>query len=107
VKVKAPEWDDLLARRADRPLLLVRHGSPPSSHGPITRDIPNFAVTPEEFIAAGDTVAVVVRYTGTGKDTGKQLDLPVAHVWDVDNGKIAKFRQFIDTAKFLEVVPAS
>jgi ketosteroid isomerase-like protein len=52
-------------------------------------------------------VAAVVRYTGTGKATGKQLNLPVVHVFDVRNGKIAQFRQFIDTAKFLEVVPAA
>jgi ketosteroid isomerase-like protein len=74
--------------------------------GPITQDIPDFAVTPEEFIASGDAVAVVARYTGTGKATGKQLDLPVVHVWDVREGKIARFRQFADTAKFLEVVPS-
>ena len=75
--------------------------------GPITQDIPDFAVKPEEFIASGDAVAAVVRYTGTGKATGKRLNLPVVHVWDVRNGKIAQFRQFIDTAKFLEVVPAA
>ena len=75
--------------------------------GPITQDIPDFAVKPEEFIASGNAVAAVVRYTGTGKATGKQLNLPVVHVWDVRNGKIAQFRQFIDTAKFLEVVPAA
>jgi uncharacterized protein len=75
--------------------------------GPITQDIPDFAVKPEEFIASGDAVAAVVRYTGTGKATGKQLNLQVVHVWDVRNGKIAQFRQFIDTAKFLEVVPAA
>ena len=75
--------------------------------GPITQDVVDFAVTAEEFIASGDAVAAVVRYTGTGKATGKQLSLPVVHVWDVRNGKIAQFRQFIDTAKFLEVVPAA
>jgi uncharacterized protein len=75
--------------------------------GPIVQDIPNFAVTPEEFIASGDTVAVVVRYTGTGKDTGNELDLPVVHVWDVRDGKLARFRQFADTAKFREVVSAA
>ena len=74
--------------------------------GPVMRDIPNFAVSPEELIGSGDTVAVVVRYTGTGQATGKQLHLAVAHVWDVRDGKIARFRQFIDTAMFLEVVPA-
>ena len=75
--------------------------------GPITQDVVDFAVTAEEFIASGDAVAAVVRYTGTGKATGKQLNLPVVHVWDVRNDKIAQFRQFIDTAKFLEVVPAA
>ena len=75
--------------------------------GPITEDVEGFAVTPEEFIASGDSVAVVVRYTGTGKVTGKPLDLPAVHVMDVEGDKIARFRQFIDTAKFAEVVPAS
>jgi ketosteroid isomerase-like protein len=57
--------------------------------GPLIEDIPNFEATPEEFIASGDTVAAVVNYTGSGKTTGKQLDLPVVHVWDVRDGKIA------------------
>jgi ketosteroid isomerase-like protein len=74
--------------------------------GPLIEDIPDFAVKPEEFVSSGAKVAVVVRYTGTGKATGKELDLAVAHVWDVRGGKVARFRQFVDTAKFLEVVPA-
>lgn len=74
--------------------------------GPLSTDIPDFACTPEEYIASGDTVAVVCRYTGTGKATGKSLDLPVAHVWDVSDGKLVRFRQFIDTVKATEVVPA-
>ena len=73
--------------------------------GPVMQDIPNFAVRPEQFIASGDTVAVVARYTGTGKDTGKELDLQVVHVYDVRDGKVVQFRQFADTAKFREVVP--
>jgi ketosteroid isomerase-like protein len=72
---------------------------------PLTADVEGFMVTPEEVIATGDTVAVVARYTGTGKATGRSLDLPVTHVWDVREGKIVRFRQFADTAKFLEVVP--
>jgi uncharacterized protein len=74
--------------------------------GPLITDIPDFAVTPIELIPSGDTVAVVARYTGTGKSTGKELDLEVVHVWDVRDGKIVRFRQFADTVKFLEVVPA-
>jgi uncharacterized protein len=74
--------------------------------GPILEDLPDFAVTPEEFIASGDSVATVVRCTGTGKATGKRLDLLAVHVWDVRDGKITRFRQFIDTVEFLDVLPA-
>src|SRR6476660_8647441 len=42
--------------------------------GPISEDVEDFAVTPEEFMASGESVAAVVRYTGTGKATGKSLD---------------------------------
>jgi ketosteroid isomerase-like protein len=74
--------------------------------GPLAEDVPDFAATPKELIASSDTIAVVARYTGTGKATGNKLDLPVVHIWDVRDGKIARFRQFAETAKFLEVVPA-
>ena len=74
--------------------------------GPLLADIPDFALAPEEFLASGDKVAVVVRYTGTGKETGKPLDLRVVHVWDVREGQAARFRQFADTVKFGDVVPA-
>lgn len=75
--------------------------------GPIAEDVEGFAVTHEELIGSGETVAAVVRYTGTGKETGKTLDLPVVHIWDLRDGKLARFRQFIDTVKFAEVVPAA
>jgi ketosteroid isomerase-like protein len=78
-----------------------------SVFGPIAEDVEGFAVIPEEFMGSGGTVAAVVRYTGTGKATGKALDLPVVHVWDIRDGKLARFRQFIDTVKFAEVVPAA
>ena len=55
---------------------------------------------------APTNVAAVVRYTGTGKATGKALDVPAVHVWDIRDGKLARFRQFIDTVKYAEVVPA-
>jgi hypothetical protein len=75
--------------------------------GPITSDVDGFALVTGEFIASGATVAAVVRYTGTGKATGKPLDVPAVHVWDVRDGKVARFRQFIDTVKYAEAVPAA
>jgi ketosteroid isomerase-like protein len=75
--------------------------------GPITEDVEGFTLVPEEFLESGATVAVVIRYTGTGKATGKALDVPAVHVWDIRDGKLARFRQFIDTVKYVEVVPAA
>ena len=86
---------------------LHRGGEAVAQHvfGPIAEDVEGFAVIPEECMVSAGTVAAVVRYTGTGKATGKALDLPVVHVWDIRDGKVARFRQFIDTVKFAEVVP--
>jgi ketosteroid isomerase-like protein len=74
--------------------------------GPIATDVEDFAVTAEEFVGSGETVAAVVRYTGTGTVTGKTLDVAAVHLWDIRDGKITRFRQFIDTVRFAEVVPA-
>ena len=37
--------------------------------GPITEDVDGFALVLEEFLDSGESVAAVVRYTGTGKAT--------------------------------------
>jgi ketosteroid isomerase-like protein len=75
--------------------------------GPITTDIDGFALVLEEVLDSGGTVAAILRYTGTGKATGEALDVPAVHVWDVRDGKLARFRQYIDTVKYAEVVPAA
>ena len=74
--------------------------------GPLIEDIPDFAVNPEEFISSGEHGGRGRPLYGHGQGHRKELDLVVAHVWDVRSGKVARFRQFVDTAKFLEVVPA-
>jgi ketosteroid isomerase-like protein len=65
--------------------------------------VPDLAVTPEQIIASNGTVSVVQRYTGTAT-TGRKLDLVGVGVWDVEGGKIVRYRQFVDTVKFREVV---
>ena len=46
--------------------------------GPSINEIENLCVTPEQTFDAGDTVAVIHRYTGTVKATGKPLDRPAS-----------------------------
>jgi ketosteroid isomerase-like protein len=66
--------------------------------------VPDLAVTPEEIIPSNGAIAVLQRYTGTAKATGRKLDLAGVGVWNVSEGKIVRYRQFVDTVKFREVV---
>ena len=66
--------------------------------GPVTSDFDDFAVSPEEILADGDRVVVLLTHTGTAKESGNKLSMPAAHVWTVRDGKIADFRQLADSA---------
>ena len=63
-----------------------------------------FTVTPRAFHAAGDTIAVDCRYTGTYKATGKSIDAQACHVWRLSNGKVTSFQQYVDTAQMQQVM---
>ena len=63
-----------------------------------------FAVHPKLFHGAGDTVVVEGRYSGAYKPTGKRMDTQFCHVWDVTDGKITRFQQYVDTAKLRDVM---
>ena len=63
-----------------------------------------FAAVPEAYFGAGETVVVTGRYRGTCKATGKSLDAQMAHVWRIEDGKIAGFQQYTDTLQFARVM---
>jgi ketosteroid isomerase-like protein len=63
-----------------------------------------FTVHPKSFYDAGTSVIVEGRYTGTYKATGKSMDTQVCHIWDVANGKVTRFQQYVDTAKMQDVM---
>jgi uncharacterized protein len=65
-----------------------------------------FTADPDEFLDAGSEVVVLGRYRGRAKGTGKQLDVPFVHVWTVQGGKAVRFRQFLDTAGWVEALSA-
>jgi len=51
----------------------------------------------EQVIEAGQTIVVIGRYTGRHRDTGRRFRSAAAHVYDVADGRVARFRQFADT----------
>ncbi len=63
-----------------------------------------FAFTEDEFIATGDRVVVLGHYSGTAPATGKIMRTAVAHVYDLHDGKIRRFRMFADTHPMWEAM---
>jgi ketosteroid isomerase-like protein len=64
----------------------------------------SFAVKPEEIIESGDRVIMLGRYGGACKATGKSIDLQVAHVWRLKDGKATHFQQYADTLQMARAV---
>jgi ketosteroid isomerase-like protein len=71
---------------------------------PIVEDVEGFAVEPGELIDGGDEVVALGHYTGRGRRTGTEMRVPFAHAWTIRDGKAARFRQYVDTVTFNQVV---
>jgi hypothetical protein len=69
---------------------------------PLMAEWSSFALEPTEFIANGDTVVSLGRFTGVHGTTGKRVEASYAHIWTVRDGKITRFRQYIDTLAIAE-----
>jgi ketosteroid isomerase-like protein len=63
-----------------------------------------FTAEPAEFLQDGDQVVVLGRYRGIAKESRKQLDVPFVHIWTVTGDKAVRFRQFLDTAGWVEAL---
>lgn len=75
---------------------------------PLDRDWwSEFSAVPDEFLEAGTEVVVLGRYRGRAKVTGKLLDVPFVHIWSLQGEKMWRFRQFLDTAGWVEALSTS
>lgn len=64
----------------------------------VVSDMPDFSVTPEQFIdGGGDTIVTVGTYRGTSRVTSRKLDTKFAHIFTFGLGKITSFRTISDT----------
>src|SRR5471030_711009 len=64
---------------------------------PIMKEWRDVSFVVSEFVADGATVVSLGLFTGTHASTGKNVQARYAHVWTVARGRIASFRQYIDT----------
>jgi len=67
-------------------------------------DWTEFAVHPSVFHDTGGVVTVEGRYAAEHSGTGRTLNCQVCHVWTVQDGKITKFQQYVDTAQMQDVM---
>ena len=70
----------------------------------VVQDVNDFAVSPEEFVDGGETIAVTGRYSGRGAKTGLAFNTPFVHVWKFRNGKAVYFRTYTDTKVWVDVL---
>lgn len=66
----------------------------------LANDWQDVSVTPERFVDGGDTVVALITWSGTNIDTGNSTEFRGAHVFDFEEGKIARWTSYADSALF-------
>lgn len=61
----------------------------------VPENFDEFTCTVEEARDEGDTVVITARFKGKNK-SGAELDVPAEHVWQVRDGKLARFENNVD-----------
>lgn len=64
----------------------------------------DFTAHVDQFLDAGDVVVTLGSDSGTYKATGKTMSAPTASIWTIKNGRVIKFRQYIDTLAVAKAV---
>ncbi|GJD23529.1 hypothetical protein RIVM261_084850 [Rivularia sp. IAM M-261] len=64
----------------------------------------DFAFHIEQYLDAGSSVIVIGRYIGRHHVSGKNLRAAAAHVYDLREGKVCRFRMFADTKTIWDTI---
>ena len=64
----------------------------------------DFGAPVEEYIDGGRTVVVLGEYVGRHRLTQRAMTSVFAHVYDLDDGRITRFRQYADTAEMVRAM---
>jgi ketosteroid isomerase-like protein len=72
----------------------------------IAADFESFSVDVERLIDAGAVVVMQGYYVAKGKATGKSVRAAVSHVFEIADGKIIRFDQYVDSATINPILGA-
>lgn len=64
----------------------------------------NSTLTIERFVDAGDCVVAIGRTQGTVNSSGNRYDVPIAHVWEIQEGLVVSAQFYIDNPTMLAVL---
>ena len=64
----------------------------------------DFRAEIEEYLDAGGRIVVLGRYVGKHATTNRSMTAVFAHVYDLDDGRITRFRQFTDTYELVKAM---
>ena len=66
-----------------------------------------FGVEIAEILDAGNSVIVIGHYHGRHRDSGRSFRAAVAHVYDIRDGLVSRFRMFADTKTLWDSLPTT
>jgi len=97
------DWE-INGRKSDFPDFGAWHGakSVREFFGKVGETLDFHTFEPREFHPSGDLVFVLGDYETTVKKTGRRVACQWLHAFWVKGGKVARFREFTDTARFAE-----
>jgi ketosteroid isomerase-like protein len=67
----------------------------------------NFEIEYREFIDAGDSVVVVFRQSGTGRESGIRIDREFFAIYDLENSKVVRYRMYDSREEAVEAAGLS
>jgi ketosteroid isomerase-like protein len=70
----------------------------------LASDFSDQQLTITDYVASGDTVMTLGRYSATTNATGKRIDTPIAHYWKIRDGKVVHYVGLSNTAAIVEAL---
>ena len=97
------DWASV-GRSSDYPTLGARKGAGEvrAFFGHLASDVDFAAFSPKDFDASGDKVFVEGNSRMSLKAGGSEVDTDWVHVFTIRDGKVARFREYNDTAQLAE-----
>jgi len=64
-----------------------------------------FTVVVDEVLDAGDIIVGIGTYSGINRVTGKSFSARFTHIWRLEDAKVVRFEQVVDSALVVAAMP--